>query len=293
MEKEQLLQSFQEKISKFNIPTELSLLGMLTNERLLNKLQISCDDYSENFILSYDKNSEFLGNDEGKYVCKFNDNSFEIKHVFTMQEGLRNEVSYNGIILNNGNLSVDSDRIFKNLPNDVAKREQFNYVFSNNCKKIEHISRKKSIYYSGSTIPANLESYSSINFISTGAVVYDHLKKFEGVFVSDNYNNSNVSSLTESYDQMFDTISSMSIPIEYKAGQIDDIRTEEQFADFMVNAMANNQIDVNGSIVNQNNEFNNNSRSMGFTGIQLVGLISFISTIIIAMISILFLIFIK
>lgn len=57
----------------------------------------------------------------------------------------------------------------------------------------------------------------------------------------------------------------------------------------MVNGMVNGVMDVNGQQLDQNNDVGSNTRSMGFTGMQLVGLISCISSITIAVLGIIFL----
>lgn len=71
------------------------------------------------------------------------------------------------------------------------------------------------------------------------------------------------------------------------------IKEQEMQAEAIIEAMANNQIDTNGQpiISNQQEQHNAYTRTMGFTGTNLLALVSFITSFIIAIVGIVFLIF--
>ena len=61
-----------------------------------------------------------------------------------------------------------------------------------------------------------------------------------------------------------------------------------QMANQMINAMENGMLDVDGKPLFETDDYINNNRTLGFSWIQLLGLISAISSVIIAFMGVLF-----
>jgi len=141
-------------------------------------------------------------------------------------------------------------------------------------KKIEYYSK---LYPNDSLIIEKIDSYTTI---------------YENCCHYDRQNIDSLKMAINGFNTVIDGMSSVLEQIKYKFSDFDKQDTTQK-EDQIISQIEQGILDVNGESISSQKIINNNSKSMGFSGMQLFGLVSFVSSVIIATIGLLFWIIMK